>query len=694
MKIIVYLEDAKARGGIEIFAERHIAKLRSEGHEVVCLHSLDTSQELAKLKDADEIIVHKCSDVRTLNLFPPEKTIYYVHDHEPICPRGYAYTPLKHNCSRAGAFWPCILCAPLCRGWQQGLTRVLFQSRRKRIMARFKEIVVISNFMKSRLVANGIDAAKVMVKPPQIMLKPSAMPSFEGPIDLLFVGQLIRGKGVNLLIEAMARMTRKRTLDIVGAGNMECELKALVERLGLTKQVRFHGFQANPQDWMAVAKCVVVPSFWQEPYGLVAAEAVALGKKVVAFAIGGLPEACQGKATLVPPGDLNALAHALDEEQQHPALVKVFVFVDALGWKQAEKYAFLNDLLPNRRRIEMQFGYSCTAIPTILTGERPTVHGHLAFYDWSPEHSPFGAMKYLARLLWPKSFWRRGRVRNVLSRLIKRLYGFTGYFQLYGIPLERLPKLDYCEKQDLFTKGGLAPVKNLADVWSEQGWQYHISDWRLPEAENFRIATELLAKGELDRAFVYSAEFDALQHDQVGQDKALLPKVKQYEQRIRELHQALVKAGKPFELTVFSDHGMTPLKATIDAPAALAMTGLTWGKDYASAIDSTMARFWWLNDTAKSLIQDAFRRFPGHWLSEEEMKYHGIWRTDAKFGNDIFLADAGVQFCPSDMGVKPLHGMHGFAPDDEDSQACWLSTVPVPDNVSRVCDYFRIMTAP
>ena len=32
-------------------------------------------------------------------------------------------------------------------------------------------------------------------------------------------------------------------------------------------------------------------------------------------------------------------------------IVKVFVFVDALGWKQVERYDFLRDLLPNRRRI-------------------------------------------------------------------------------------------------------------------------------------------------------------------------------------------------------------------------------------------------------------------------------------------------------------------------------------------------------
>ena len=52
-------------------------------------------------------------------------------------------------------------------------------------------------------------------------------------------------------------------------------------------------------------------------------------------------------------------------------VVKVFVFIDALGWEQVERYGFLRDLLPNRRKIEMQFGYSCTAIPTILTGKRP-----------------------------------------------------------------------------------------------------------------------------------------------------------------------------------------------------------------------------------------------------------------------------------------------------------------------------------
>ena len=306
MRVLVYLEKAEVRGGIEVFAERHVAQLRAAGHEVDVVHSPPAFNAY------DEIIVHKCSDVATLEVFPPEKTTYYVHDHEPICPRTYAYTPFRRNCTRASGVWPCLFCAPLCRSWKAALARVFAQGRRKRAMARFKRIVVISAFMKGRLVANGLPAERIVVEPPQI-IPPPPTPNFQIPVDLLFAGQLIRGKGVQLLLEAMARMRTPRTLDVVGTGNMEAKLKAQAERLGLAERVRWHGYQTNPQDWMRAAKCVVVPSFWQEPYGLVAAEAVALGRNVVAFDIGGLPEACQGKATLVPPGDVDALAHALDE---------------------------------------------------------------------------------------------------------------------------------------------------------------------------------------------------------------------------------------------------------------------------------------------------------------------------------------------------------------------------------------------
>ena len=79
------------------------------------------------------------------------------------------------------------------------------------------------------------------------------------------------------------------------------------------------------------------------------------------------------------------------------------------------------------------------------------------------------------------------------------------------------------------------------------------------------------------------------------------------------------------------------------------------------------------------------------WLSEEEEKHYGIYRSDRRFGDAVFLLDPGIQIVPSDMGAKPLNGMHGFAPEDKDSQAVVLSTEEIPERIRCVADYFSLM---
>ena len=313
MRYLFHLEESVdgARGGIEVFAERHAARLRAAGHEVESASRPDP----AAFARADRIVVHKCARVGDLAAFPPGKTECWIHDHEPICPRTYAYTLCRKNCARRGGVWPCLFCAPACRDWRGALRRVFAQRRRVELMARFDRLVVLSEFMKGRLVANGLPEGKISLEPPD----PAEFPrpsgaALPGPVDMLYAGQLLRGKGVHVLLRAMALMRRARTLDVVGTGNFGPCLRRLAERLGVAGRVRWRGAVPNAADWMAAAACVVVPSVWQEPYGLVAAEAVALGRPVVASGVGGLPEACGGRAVLVPPGDAAALAAALDAD--------------------------------------------------------------------------------------------------------------------------------------------------------------------------------------------------------------------------------------------------------------------------------------------------------------------------------------------------------------------------------------------
>ena len=370
--------------------------------------------------------------------------------------------------------------------------------------------------------------------------------------------------------------------------------------------------------------------------------------------------------------------------------VEIFLFIDALGWKIVNDHRFLETLLVHRRKIRMQFGYSSSAIPTILSGKTPAEHGHLGLFRFAPEESPFKMLSRLAWLFKPASFWNRGRVRHHLSRLLKKLYGFTGYFQLYRMPLWKLKFMDYCEKKNLFIADGMDPVKNLQDVLTAKGVNFHISDWHLTDEANYLAAEKALEEGR-NFLFVYTASLDGLLHDKVGDFQSVAKRLSEMEQRIVSLYRKAEEYGEEVHFTIISDHGMTPLTGSVDIMSRLENSDLVFGKDYGACFDSTMARFYYLNGKAEQVITGLMKEFPGHFLSKEEEIQNGIYREDRAFGDGIFLLEAGLQIVPSDMGGKPLNGMHGFAPEDEHSFAAILSNEAFPPETEKVADYFNLM---
>ena len=376
--------------------------------------------------------------------------------------------------------------------------------------------------------------------------------------------------------------------------------------------------------------------------------------------------------------------------------IEVFVFLDALGWDLVGAGDWMKDLLPHRRAVEMQFGYSCTAIPTILSGATPAEHGHLSLFRFDPKGSSFKGIARLMRCLRPASFWTRGRVRNQLSKFVKRRLGFTGYFQLYQMSADRLGFMDYGEKRNLFVPGGMAPLANLADACARSGVPYHITDWRQGEAAAFPAAEAALRAGARF-LFVYAADLDAIRHDEALNPNSprVAAKLADYRRRLESLAATLAATGRTGRLTVFSDHGMTPLVRTIDLKSAVERTGLVFGVDYGCCYDSTLFRVTYLKPAARARIEQALAPFAcdGHWLTEDEERRYGIYRADRFFGDAIFLMNPGVQIVPSDMTLRPLNGMHGYEPTEAHSLAAILSTDAIPANVMCVRDSFGLMTA-
>jgi len=138
---------------------------------------------------------------------------------------------------------------------------------------------------------------------------------------LLFVGRLTAQKGIAGLIEALARMRHSPVVDVVGDGPLAGELAARASALGLTDRIHWLGQLAQPE-LVALyrrATALVVPST-DEGLGLVAVEAQLCETPVVGYNSGGLTDTVQHDRTgiLVPPGDVAALAAALDDLLDQP----------------------------------------------------------------------------------------------------------------------------------------------------------------------------------------------------------------------------------------------------------------------------------------------------------------------------------------------------------------------------------------
>lgn len=114
-------------------------------------------------------------------------------------------------------------------------------------------------------------------------------------MELIFVGRLIREKGVHLLLEALAKLPPdiRCHATIVGFGEVYEELTKQAEALNLGDRVDFLGKRMDVPELLQKADYFVHPAICQEGFGITLIEAMAVGKPCIAFRGGAVPEIIQ-----------------------------------------------------------------------------------------------------------------------------------------------------------------------------------------------------------------------------------------------------------------------------------------------------------------------------------------------------------------------------------------------------------------
>lgn len=194
------------------------------------------------------------------------------------------------------------------------------------------KILTVSDYIKERVstiqqsdkiqtIYNGIDL-NAFSPHKNLSINRKSMGFTEEDFVLVYSGRINREKGISELIDAMLQLKNPCIkLMILGssffdnARNEDVFIQSLKNKAKrIETQIVFTGFIPYNQvpDYLQLADIAVLPSMWDEPFGLTIVEAMAVGLPLITTRSGGIPEICEGVATIVERNNIvNNLANAI-----------------------------------------------------------------------------------------------------------------------------------------------------------------------------------------------------------------------------------------------------------------------------------------------------------------------------------------------------------------------------------------------
>jgi glycosyltransferase involved in cell wall biosynthesis len=249
----------------------------------------------------DLIYVNKLADLEALEKLSAAGVprVRMVHDHDLGCVRGHKCLSLTRRiCTRALSPFSMFPSGGIVvRNYSAVFPAKWINHAAKKIeldlYRRFHRLIVQSHYLRAELVRNGFAAEKIERHVP---VPPAGEPLFRSTFSdrnlIVFVGQIVRGKGLDVLLESLARVRVPFELIVVGDGSYRPFCEDLSHALELAGRIHFKGFVPAEQltDYYRQCSLVVMSSLWPEPFGMVGIEAMRYGLPVVAFDAGAVRE--------------------------------------------------------------------------------------------------------------------------------------------------------------------------------------------------------------------------------------------------------------------------------------------------------------------------------------------------------------------------------------------------------------------
>jgi glycosyltransferase involved in cell wall biosynthesis len=192
-----------------------------------------------------------------------------------------------------------------------------------------RRVSTIMSKNKIKTVYNGIDLNSFSIRETFSVSRETLGFSMEDFI-MVYSGRINKDKGVSELIDAMLLLKNTPKIKLLILGSTFFDDSSIEDNFVNTlrnkaaeikDRIVFTGFIPYKQvpSFLHIANIAVLPSMWEEPFGLTVVEAMAMGLPLITTRSGGIPEICEGVATIVERDDIvNNLTSAIIDLYEHP----------------------------------------------------------------------------------------------------------------------------------------------------------------------------------------------------------------------------------------------------------------------------------------------------------------------------------------------------------------------------------------
>lgn len=206
-------------------------------------------------------------------------------------------------------------------------------SDRKALLKKVDLIICVSEYIKKKFIS-GLNqfTNKILVIHNGVDRKLEVIPRKKKKV--IFVGRLVKEKGFNFYVEAVANISKKFNdweYFLIGSSKTENKFsndysKKIITTFQKIENAKYLGFMSHDevQKIMMETSIIVVPSVWNEPFGLVIAEAMSNGTAVICSNFGGIPEVIGNNGLILDQVNSNNVEKSLNLLMSDPRLLREF----------------------------------------------------------------------------------------------------------------------------------------------------------------------------------------------------------------------------------------------------------------------------------------------------------------------------------------------------------------------------------